>query len=188
MKRFAAKFGAALGFLAGSACLLTLQGCGYHVAGAATHLPPGVRTVAVPQFGTETLQFGNGTVFTQAMMHALNTRTRYRVVPGSDSAQADATLTGTVLSETVAPLTYSAGTGSVNGAGSTVSYLVVMTAKVVLTSADGRVLYRNDRLRFREQYESSQDVNAFVQEDSAAVQRLARDFADTVVSDITSSF
>jgi hypothetical protein len=41
---------------------------------------------------------------------------------------------------------------------------------------------------FRQQYETTQDLVTFIQEDNPAVQRLARDFAQSVVSDILESF
>ena len=34
--------------------LLGTTSCGYHSLGAATHLPPDVRTLAVPEFATHT--------------------------------------------------------------------------------------------------------------------------------------
>jgi hypothetical protein len=61
-------------------------------------------------------------------------------------------------------------------------------AKVVLTAPDGRVLYKNNGFSFREQYQSTQDLSAFIQEDSPAVQRLARNFAQALVSDMVESF
>jgi hypothetical protein len=50
------------------------------------------------------------------------------------------------------------------------------------------VLYRNDAVTFREQYQSTQDVNTFIQEGSPAVSRMSRDFAQTIVSDVLNSF
>jgi hypothetical protein len=50
------------------------------------------------------------------------------------------------------------------------------------------VLYRNDALSFREQYQSTQDLSGFIREDQPAVQRIARDFAQTVVGDMLESF
>jgi len=41
-------------FFALALALLPLSGCGYHTLGAATHLPPGVSTLAVPLFATRT--------------------------------------------------------------------------------------------------------------------------------------
>ena len=169
----------ALLLLAGTA---TLSGCGYHVAGTAAHVPANVRTLSVPTFKTNVLQYRTEIALTDATTRELNTRTRYRVVHTDDPDASDATLQGTVLTELIAPLTYDPSTGS------TSSYLVQITAKIVLTARDGRVLYRNDKLSFRDQYQSTQDLSSFIQEDGAAVQRLSRDLASQIVGDLLNSF
>jgi outer membrane lipopolysaccharide assembly protein LptE/RlpB len=161
--------------------ITTLTGCGYHQAGSATHIPANVRTLAVPIFATNAQAFHTEMAFTQATIRELNTRTKYRIL-NSDSPDADATLHGTILTQTVAPLTYDASTGESS------SYLVSITAKVILTAHDGRVLYRNDGLLYREQYQSTQDLNGFIQEDGYAVKRIAREFSHAVVSDMLESF
>jgi outer membrane lipopolysaccharide assembly protein LptE/RlpB len=169
----------------GAACLVSLAllgGCGYHTAGAAAHVPPGVRTLAVPMFKTNVQQFHTEVALTDATIRELHTRTNYRISQSDDPDASDALLQGTVLTETIAPLTYDPGTGS------TSSYLVQITAKVTLTSRDGRVLWHDDKLRFREQYQSTQDLSAFIQEDGAAVQRLSRDLASQIVADLLQSF
>ena len=166
-----------------SLLLPALSGCGYHTAGAATHIPANVRTIAVPVFATHVLAYHTEMALTQAVVRELDTRTRYRVVTGSKaSADADAVLSGTVLTQTNVPLTYDSTSGE------TSSYLVTLTVKVVLTARDGRVLYQNDALAFREQYQSTQDLSGFIREDPAAVNRLARDFAQAVVGDLLESF
>ena len=162
------------------AITLASTGCGYHTAGSATHLPANVRTLAVPAFTTRAQNFHTEFAFTQAIVRELNTRTRYQVINGDSDA--DATLRGTILTETSAPLTYDSSSGQ------TSSYLITITAKVVLTARDGHVLYQNDALPFREQYQSTQDVAAFIQEDGPAVQRLARDFAAAIVSAMLESY
>lgn len=160
--------------------LLPLAGCGYHTAGSATHIPANVRTIAVPVFATHA-QANTEMAFTQAVVRELNTRTKYRVLT-SASPDADATLAGTILTQTSVPLTYDSTTGE------TSSYLVTITVKVVLAARDGRVLYRNDSLSYREQYQSTQDLSGFIREDTPAVQRLARDFAQALVGDMLESF
>ncbi len=162
-------------------CSWWLTACGYHQVGAATHLPVNVRTLDVPIFASKVQGFNTETVYTEAVVRELNTRTRYRVLT-KDGAVADATLRGTILTQTVAPLTYDPSSGQ------TSSYLVSVTAGVVLTAQDGTVLYRNDAFAWHEQYQSTQDLSGFVQEDSAAVRRMAHDFAQALVSDITESF
>jgi outer membrane lipopolysaccharide assembly protein LptE/RlpB len=167
--------------LACSAVLLLLTGCGYHQVGAAAHMPAGVRTLAVPIFKSRVQAYHTETTFTQAVVRELNTRTKYRVETGDDS-NADAVLHGVIQQESISPLTYDPNSGQ------TSSYLVTISASVVLTARDGRVLYRNDAFGWHEQYQSTQDLSSFVQEDSAAVRRVARDFSQALVSDIVESF
>jgi len=164
-------------------------GCGYHQAGSATHVPANVRTIAVPIFKSKVQAYRTETVFTEAVVRELNTRTKYRVLTSSgdgtfegSGTDADATLRGTIVSEVVAPLTYDSNSGQ------TSSYLVTVSAQVVMTAHDGRVLYRNDAFRWHEQYQSTQDLSGFIQEDGAAVHRMAHDFAQAVVSDMLESF
>jgi outer membrane lipopolysaccharide assembly protein LptE/RlpB len=161
--------------------LAALTGCGYHQAGSAAHLPANVRTLSVPVFATKVQAYRTEMAFTQAVVRELNTRTKYRVST-SDTEEVDATLHGTILSQTIAPLTYDATTSQSS------SYLVTVTAKAVLTAHDGRVLYENDAITFREQYQSTQDLSGFIQEGSPAITRMSRDFAQTLVSDILESF
>ena len=165
--------------------LLCMIGCGYHQVGSVSPLAPNVRTLAVPIFQSKVQAYKTETVFTQAVVQELNTRTSYRVLTSSGNGtftgagtDADATLHGTILTETVAPLTYDPASGQ------TSSYLITITAQVVLTSHEGAVLYRNDAFAWREQYQSTQDLNGFVQEDSAAVRRMARDFGQALVSEM----
>jgi len=169
--------------------LLALAGCGYHQVGAATHVPANVRTVAVPIFQSKVQAYRTETVFTQAVVRELNTRTKYRVLTSTgdgtfagSGGNADATLRGTIVSQSIAPLTYDPSSGQ------TSSYLVTVTAQVVMTAHDGTVLYRNDGFAWREQYQSTQDLSGFIQEDGFAVKRMARDFAQAVVSDMLESF
>jgi outer membrane lipopolysaccharide assembly protein LptE/RlpB len=161
--------------------LLLLTACGYHTVGASSHLPASVRTLAVPAFTTRAQAFHTEFAFTQAVIRELNTRTRYQII-NHDSPDADATLHGIILSQSSSPLTYDSTSGQ------TSSYLITITARVTLTARDGRILYQNDSLPFREQFQSTQDTTSFIQEDSPAVQRLARDFAQTVVSAILESY
>lgn len=161
--------------------LTTLTGCGYHQAGSATHIPANIRTLAVPIFTTRAQAFRTEMAFTQAVVRELNERTKYRII-NTNSPDADATLTGTILTQTVTPLTFDDATGQ------TSSYLLNITAKVVLTDHDGHVLYRNDSILYREQYQSTEDLNGFIQEDYAAVNRVSEAFAKALVSDMLESF
>ncbi|MFZ1086975.1 MAG: LPS assembly lipoprotein LptE [Terracidiphilus sp.] len=161
--------------------LLTLSGCGYHTLGAATHLPPGVKTLAVPVFATKTESYHTETVLTQAVLREFATRTRLRVTPDAN-ADADAVLHGTILQETVAPLTYNASTQQSS------SFLITVVASVTLTSRDGVVLYENKNYTYRQQYQSTTNLPSFFEESPAAVERLSREFARQLVADVLEGF
>ncbi len=154
-----------------------LSGCGYHTLGAATHLPPDVKTLAVPVFATRTESNGTETALTQAVVREFLTRTRFRVTTDS-GADADAVLHGTILKQNVTPLTYNAATQQSS------SFVITIVASVTLTAHDGRVLYENKNYIYREQYQSTTDLPTFIQEDPAAIQRLSREFARQLVADI----
>jgi outer membrane lipopolysaccharide assembly protein LptE/RlpB len=157
--------------------LLGMSGCGYHSLGAAAHLPPNVRTLAVPAFATRTEAYHTEVVMTNAVIREFAARTRFRVTPDAD-ANADAVLHGTILKEAVAPLTYNSTTQESS------SFLITVVVSVTLTGRDGKVLYENKNYVYREQYQSTTDLPTFLEENPAAVQRLSREFARALVADV----
>jgi outer membrane lipopolysaccharide assembly protein LptE/RlpB len=164
-----------------SALFLFVAGCGYHTAGSAAHLPSTVHTLAVPVFQNTTQSYHTEVAFTQAVIKEFSSRTAYHLVPGNDP-DADATLLGTITSYQVVPLTYNSQTGQSS------SFLITVKARITLSDRNHKTLYQNPNYLFRQQYETTQDLASFIQEDPAAVQRLSRDFAQAVVSDILESF
>lgn len=164
-----------------SICLLALGGCGYHTVDSAVHLPKTVHTVAIPSFKNDTQSYHTEVSFTQAVIREFTSRTPYHIVSGED-AEADATLEGTITGFQVTPLTYN------NTTGQSSSFLITVTAKITLSDRNHKVLYQNPSYLFRQQYEETQNLASFIQEDSAAVRRLSRDFAQSAVSDILESF
>ncbi len=161
--------------------LLALSGCGYHTLGAATHLPPGVKTLSVPVFATHTEAYHTETVMTNAVIREFATRTRLRVTP-VEGGDADAVLHGTILKEYVAPLTYNASTQESS------SFLITIVASVTLNGRDGKVLYENPNYVFREQFQSTTDLPTFIVENPAGMERLSREFARALVADVLDGF
>ncbi len=160
-----------------AATLLPLAGCGYHALGAAAHLPPTVRTLAIPVFATHTDAYHTETVLTEAVIREFAARTRLRVTPSS-SDDADAVLHGTILQQTVTPLTYSTTTEQSS------SYVITLVIAVKLTDHDGNVLYENSHYTYREQFQSTSNLPTYLDESPAAEQRLARNFARALVADV----
>lgn len=158
-----------------------LTGCGYHTAGHTTQLPQDITTIAIPPFKNETLTYHIDQMLTASVVREFTSRTRYHVISKATD-DADATLQGTVLSTSASPLTYDTSTGRA------ASVLVVVSMKVSLTDRSGKVLYQNPAYLFRDQYEVSQDLSSFFEEDSPAFRRLSQDFARTLVSNILEGF
>jgi len=161
--------------------LMLAAGCGYHTAGHAVQLPENVKTIAVPAFKNETPTYRIEQMLTASVIREFTTRTHYRILHDS-SAEADATLLGTVLSTAASPLAYDTSSGR------TASVLVVVSMRVTLSDRNGKVLYQNPAYLFRKQYEVSQDLQSFFEEDSPAFRRLSQDFARTLVSNILEGF
>src|SRR5205085_2140746 len=105
----------------------------------------------------------------------------YRVLP-ENSVDADAVLRGTLVSTSTSPLTYDAQTGRAS------TVLVTVNIKIELVDRSGAVVYENPSYIFREQYQVSREISSFFEEESPALDRLARDFARTVVSNILEGF
>jgi outer membrane lipopolysaccharide assembly protein LptE/RlpB len=163
---------------------LPLAGCGYHTAGSASHLPDTTHTVAVPIFENATQSYHTEMAFTQAVIRELTSRTKYSIVnsDGPTNANADATIHGRIATFQIVPLTYNSRTGQSS------SFLVTITASVHVNDRNGRLLYENRNYIFRQQYETTTDLTTFIQEDPAAVTRLSRDFAQSLVGDMLESF
>ena len=155
--------------------------CGYHTAGHAVTLPANVQTIAIPAFVNRTQTDKIEQRLTSAVVQEMVTRTRYHIV-NEPSDSADATLRGIVTSTSTSPLTYDSQTGRASSA------LVVVTAKVTLTDRQGKVLYENPSYLFREEYQVSSELSSFFEEDSPALERLSREFARTLVSNVLEGF
>jgi outer membrane lipopolysaccharide assembly protein LptE/RlpB len=160
---------------------IVMGGCGYHTAAAATRIPPDVRTIAIPAFVNKTQTYKVEQQITQAVVREMITRTKYRVVYDTTS-DADATLRGTVTQTELSPLTYDSQTGRASSA------VVTVHVSVDLVDSHGKTLFANPNFTFREQYQVSREISSFFAEESPALSRLSRDFAQSLVAQILESY
>jgi Lipopolysaccharide-assembly len=157
------------------------SGCGYHVAGRAANLPSGWRTIAVPAFKNDTTRYRLEQRFTEAVIRQFLQRTKYRIM--QDPASADAVLCGEVLAIETAPMLFDATTGQVT------TMLVTVHTKVLLVDNQSQKnVYENDDMVFRDEYQISSDVQSFFEEQDPALERMSRDFAAQLVSNVTEKF
>ncbi len=160
---------------------LTAPGCGYHRSGYNAKLPVNVKTVAVPGFTNSTRTYRIEQIVTAAVVQEFLTRTHYSITH-DEGQNADAILRGAILNAVSAPATYDSKTGRA------ASVAVTVYARVTLTTRDGKVLYDNPSYVFRDQYQLTNDLSSFFEEDTPTMQRMSRDFARTLVSNILEDF
>lgn len=159
----------------------SVSGCGYHVAGRGASLPPEVRTIAVVAFANKTTQHRIEQRLTEAVVREFLARAKDRIVPVEE--EADAVLRGEVTSVESSAVLFDANTGRAT------TMLITVRVNVRLAERpSGNVLYENKNFLFREEYEISTDVASFFEEKDPALDRLARDFAATLVAAILENF
>lgn len=168
-----------------SAATTALPGCGYSLAGRGSFLPASIRTIGVPLFVNSTPIFEIEQRLTERVRAEFIGRGKYRVLP--ETSGVDAVLSGEIASITIAPASFTEDQQASR-------YVLTMTAKIEFRElATDKVLWENPALVFREEYEvttgtSAVDVTAFFGQESNAVERVANDFAKTVVSAILEAF
>jgi outer membrane lipopolysaccharide assembly protein LptE/RlpB len=164
-----------------AASSIFMSACGYHTAGHAARIPTEIKTIAIPAFTNKTQTYKVEQLITAQVVREMITRTKYHVVYDTTSG-ADATLRGVITQTELSPLTYDSVTGRASSA------IVVVHLDVALVDNKGKVLYANPNYLFREQYQVSREISSFFEEESPAIQRLSRDVAKTLVSDILESY
>jgi outer membrane lipopolysaccharide assembly protein LptE/RlpB len=155
-------------------------GCGYHLAGKTTKLPSNIQTIAIPTFSNNTTYFKVEQRLTRALIEEFIARTKYRIVSSENGA--DAVISGRVMNLGATPVIF-------DPSGRATTFLVSVGISVTMTDPLKKTTYyQNKNFSFREEYEISRDPSQFFQEDSAALDRLAHQFAQTLVSAILENF
>jgi outer membrane lipopolysaccharide assembly protein LptE/RlpB len=179
--RWCRSLGAAILLVASATAWFGTAGCGYHVAGRGARLPSSWKTLAVPMLVNRTSHYRIEQRLTEAMIREFLARTSYHVIQNENSA--DAVLHGEITSIETSPVLFDATTGRVT------TMLVTVHAHVNLTDRGTKnVVYKNDDLVFRDEYQISTDVASFFEEQDPALERMARDFAAQVVAGVLENF
>jgi hypothetical protein len=175
-------------FAAAVALALALAGpgCGYALAGRGSFLPDYIRVVGIPQFENRSSFSQVEQILTDKVRAEFIGRGKYTVV--SEATGSDAVLTGEVLALSVQPVGFTEQQLASR-------YLLTWTMKVAFTDArSNEVLWSNDALTFRGEYELSTRGNTaiegavFVDQERTSVDRIASDVARSVVTSILEAF
>jgi hypothetical protein len=138
-------------------------------------LPARIRTVAVPAFQNSALRFKVESRFTGAVIDELVHRGRGLRVQG-DREGADAVIEGVIKSFTFSGVLLD------DKGRARIFEVTIAAAVTVRDQTENRVLYDNQNFVFRGEYEFANDPRNFFSEEDPAVQRMARSFAESIVS------
>lgn len=162
-------------------------GCGYALAGRGSYLPSRIKTVGIPPIENRTSFTGVERILTDRIRNEFISRGKFAIVLDTN---ADAVLRGELVS-------FSYQTAGVNQQQRASRYLVTIVLKVSFidmnpTDKANEVLWSNDALTFRDEYEFSLSGGvegaAFVDQQRTTVERIASDAARTVVTAILEAF
>jgi len=160
------------------------SGCGYSLAGRGSFLPSYIRTIGVPMFINNTPVFDVERTITDRVRSELIGRGRYKVE--TERVGVDAVLTGEILNIALAASAF-------NQQQQATRYAITIVARIEFRDVKtDKVLWQNPAMAFTEQYDVTTvvapDAAAFLGQNTNAVERLASEFARTIVSAILEAF
>ena len=163
--------------------LCTASGCGYSLAGRGSVLPPHIQSIGVPMFTNLTPVIDVERRVTERVVSELIGRGKYKVERTATGV--DAVLSGEISSITSVASAF-------NSARQATRLTLVLTAKIEFRDVkENKVIWSDPSMQFREEYPVSgtvADPNAFFGQDVNALDRLAAEFARTLVSAILEAF
>ena len=168
------------------AAALAPAACGYSLAGRGAFLPGYIRTIAVPQFANSTTVFDVDRLVSERVRNELVGRGRYKIEAVRGRGE-DAVLTGEISSILVSPVSF-------NEQQQASRYVLTVTARIEFTDMKtGKVLWSNPAMAFRDEFETTTgttitDPTALFGQDTNALDRIATEFARSVVSALLEAF
>jgi len=160
--------------------LAIFSSCGYHLAGTGTTLPPYMKKIYIPPVKNNTSRAEVETYMTSALRDEMARRGKEVVDRKED---ADAELVGSIEGFRVYPV-------GINTAGESRRFSVFVTGKFVLKDLKTeRVIFSSSSYTFRDEYEA-QGTGAvnFLSLQSETIDKIARNFARSIVSTILEGF
>jgi len=174
-----------LSVLVAAALAAPAVGCGYSLAGRGSFLPATIRVIGVPEFANQTTYVEVERRFTERVRSEFIGRGRYQVL--AQESGADAVLRGTITGLSIVPANF-------NDNQQATRYIIVVNTKIEFVDLKtNKALWENPSMVFREEYDLPPDTqagnpSAFFGQGSNALERVANDFARSVVSAILEAF
>ena len=153
----------------------------YKPAGRGDGLPKHIKTLAIPAFQNQALRFKVEQRFTAAMVDEVLRRARALEVVAEPTG-ADAVMLGTIKQFYIRPVL-------LNDLGRARMFEIIITMSLtVRDQTKNKIIYSNQNFTFRDQYEIANDPQQFFNEEGPAVDRVAKDFAKSVLTTILEGF
>ncbi|HEX9734449.1 MAG TPA: LptE family protein [Thermoanaerobaculia bacterium] len=161
-----------------------LSGCGYALVGRASNIPEDVKKIYVQPLENATARSQVEQILTRSISDELLTRRRFETV--NSAGEADAILSGTVLSFVVRPVTFDQD-GLAN------SFEVVISADMKFQrrptgEEEADVIWSNSRYVFRQDYPLEEGETAYFDRENIAIEDTSEEFARTLVTDLLEGF
>ena len=151
------------------------------MAGRGDRLPPDIKTIAIPVFVNSTRQYKIEQRVSAAVTREFIERTKYQVT--TDPVAADAVLKGEIKDMRAGVIAFDPSTGRAT------TLQVQVTAHIdLIDQHTKKVVFTNHNYVFREQYQIGQNPSTLFEEQDPALDRLSRDIARTLVTEILENF
>jgi outer membrane lipopolysaccharide assembly protein LptE/RlpB len=175
-----------LAFLAVLVAAVMSSSCGYTLAGRGSFLPATIKTIGIPTFVNRTPYSELEQVLTQRVRAEFISRGKYKVLP--QEADVDAVLKVTINSAVPQPTAFNENQQATR-------YQIIITVGIQFLDVhdNNKVLWQNPSQVFREEYQMASgggvlDPVTFFGQASNAVDRMAQDFARSVVTAVLEAF
>lgn len=168
-------------FLTGIVALLfgLIAGCGYHLAGMGSSLPPDVRKIAIPQFSNKTLRPDIENQFTNALLDEFVKGRKVAVV---EESEADAVVSGIVTGFETVPISF-------KGGDVIQEYRVTVRLEVsFIKKSDESVIWKDKNVSYYSEYRNDPDLAISEANRDAAIKKIAVDVARQLYSNILEGF
>jgi hypothetical protein len=159
--------------------ILICSACGYRVRSSIGGLPSGVQSLGIPPFRNLTSQYKLEQLISGAVLKEFSLRTRMPV--NSSNSGVDSVLLGEIRSVSSVPVTF--GTQTIGSQTFGSAFLVTVQISVkLMRQKDSAIIWQNQDFIFRDRYVLNANLRDFFSEENPALERLARDFAASLVS------
>jgi hypothetical protein len=167
------------------AALALAPACGYGLAGRLNALPEHIRKIGVPQFINQTEIPDLDVKFSEEVRAEFRSRRKYRVEPTDKDV--DAVMIGKITAVHKNPSAFDSNSGQ-----ATRYTITVVVAVEFKDLRDNKVHYSNPAESTDDQFPVSSganaDLGAFFRQNTGALDRIAKQFARSVVSSILEAF